>query len=106
MGEGIITPDAAKMSSIVIERKVKGGKLFRLRINEMDEAISVQLTGDFFLDPDEGMAIIEQELADCLRLTSRKDAEHRLAEAIDQAGLRIMGFGVVDIIDALWEAKS
>ena len=106
MGERIITPEAAKMSSIVIERKVKGGKLFRLRINNTDEAISVQLTGDFFLEPDEAMVVIERELADCLRLTSRKEAEQRLAEAIDQAGLRITGFGVVDIIDALWEAKS
>jgi hypothetical protein len=94
------------MPSLVIERKVKGGKLFRLRINSMNGAINVQLSGDFFLEPDEGMAIIEQELAVCLRLSSRKDAEHRLAEAIDQAGLRITGFGVVDIIDALWEAKS
>jgi len=106
MGERIITPDAAKVSSLVIERKVKGGKLFRLRINKTDEAISVQLTGDFFLEPDEAMVVIERELADCLRLTSRKDAEHRLAEAIDQAELRITGFEVVDIIDALWEAKS
>jgi|GEM_PF-916231 len=106
MGERIITPEAAKMSSLVIERKVKGGKLFRLRINKTDEVISVQLTGDFFLEPDDAMVVIERELADCLKLTSRKDAEHRLAQAIDQAGLRITGFGVVDIIDALWEAKS
>jgi hypothetical protein len=95
-----------KTSSLIIERKVKGGKLFRLRINKTDEAISVQLTGDFFLEPDEGMTIIERELADCLKLTSKKDAEHRLAEAIAQAGLRITGFEVVDIIDARWEAKS
>ena len=106
MGERIITPEATKMSSLVIERKVKGGKLFRLRINKTDEATSVQLTGDFFLEPEEGMAIVEHELTDCLRFTSRKEAEHRLAEVIDQAGLRITGFGVVDIIDALWEAKS
>jgi hypothetical protein len=106
MGERIITPDAAKMSPLIIERKVKGGKLFRLRINKTDEAISVQLTGDFFLEPDEAMVFIEHKLADCLKLASKKEAEHRLAEAIDQAGLRITGFGVVDIIDALWEAKS
>jgi len=94
------------MSSLIIERKVEGGKLFRLRINRTDEAISVQLTGDFFLEPDEGIIIIERELADCLRLTSRKDAEHRLVGAIAQAELRITGFEVKDIIDALWEAKS
>ena len=106
MGERTITSDATKMSALIIERKVKGGKLFRLRINRTDESISVQLTGDFFLEPDEGMAIIERELADCLGLTSRKDAEHRLAEVIAQAGLRITGFEVGDIIDALWEVKS
>jgi len=94
------------MSTLVIERKVKGGKLFRLRINKINEAISVQLTGDFFLEPDEAIVVIERELADCLRLTNRKEAEHRLAMAIDQAGLRITGFEVVDIIDALWEARS
>jgi len=94
------------MPSLVIERKVKEGKLFRLRVNRSDEAISVQLTGDFFLEPEEGMAIIERELADCLMLTSRKEAEHRLAEAIAKAEIRISGFEVVDIIDALWEARS
>lgn len=94
------------MSSLVIERKVKGGKLFRLRVNRSDEAISVQLTGDFFLEPDEGMAIVERELADCLRLTSKREAENRLAEAIALAELHITGFEVADIIDALWEAKS
>jgi hypothetical protein len=106
MGERAIIADSAKMSCLVIERKVKGGKLFRLRINSVYGSISVQLTGDFFLEPDEGITIIEQELAVCLGLANREDAEQRLAEKIAQAGLHVIGFEVKDIIDALWEAKS
>jgi hypothetical protein len=106
MGERTITIDTSKMSSLVIERKVRGGKLFRLRVIKSDCATSVQLTGDFFLEPDEGITIIERELAVCLGLADRKDAEQRLAETIAQAELLITGFEVNDIIDALWEAKS
>jgi hypothetical protein len=106
MGERTITPDTATMSSLVIERKVKGGKLFRLRVIRSDGVISVQLTGDFFLEPDEGISIIERELSLCLGLPKREVAEQRLAERIAQAGLLVTGFEVSDIIDALWEAKS
>jgi hypothetical protein len=94
------------MSSLMIERKVKGGKLFRLRVNRSGNAVSVQLSGDFFLEPDEGIAIVEGELANCLNLTNRREAEIRLADVIARSEIRITGFEVSDIIDALWEVKS
>ena len=54
------------MSSLIIERKVEGGKLFRLRVTRSRGAFSVRLTGDFFLEPEEGIEIVEATSADCL----------------------------------------
>lgn len=93
------------MPSHVIERKVKGGKLFRLRLIDIDDKPSVQLTGDFFLEPEEGMEIIECCLAECLAVSDKKEAERRLSLAITRANLLISGFEAIDIIDALWEAR-
>ncbi len=93
------------MSHLIIERKVKGGKLFRLKVDRSDDAFSVQLTGDFFLEPEEGIEVIECTLADCLALSDKREAEKKLAEAIAKARLRISGFEVADVIDALWEAR-
>ncbi len=106
MGVGIVTSDPTAMSSRVIERKVAGGKLFRLRIRRSDEGISVQLTGDFFLDPEEGIGIIESCLADCMALSDREEAECRLDESMTKAHLQIIGFGARDLVDALWKARS
>ena len=94
------------MSSHVIERKVKGGKLLRLRFFDVDEMRSIQLTGDFFLDPEEGIDIIESCLIECLAISDKYEAETRLSLVITEAHLIISGFEASDIIDALWEAKS
>lgn len=93
------------MSSLVIERKVKGGKLFRLRVITSDESFIIRLTGDFFLEPDEGLDIIERNLVDCFALSDKEEAKQKLTETISRANIRISGFDIVDIIDALWEAK-
>jgi hypothetical protein len=93
------------MTSLIIERKVKGGKLFRLRVTRSDAVLSVQLTGDFFLEPEEGIDILEAGLADCLALSDKDEAESKLSMAIAKAQLQISGFEAGDLIDALWEAK-
>ncbi len=79
------------MPTLVIERKVKGGKLFRLRITSSDEAQSVQLTGDFFLEPEEGIDLIERCLSDCLALSDERQAERVLSEKIAEVHIRISG---------------
>jgi hypothetical protein len=70
------------MTPLIIERKVKGGKLFRLRVTRSGASASVQLTGDFFLEPDEGIEIVEAVLVDCLALSDKGEGERRLSEAI------------------------
>jgi hypothetical protein len=93
------------MAPLVIEKKVKGGKLFRLRVTSSGVALSIQLTGDFFLEPEEGIAILEAGLVDCLALSDKDEAERRLSEVIAKARLQISGFAAGDLINALWEAK-
>ncbi|MDD1743727.1 MAG: hypothetical protein LUO85_03785 [Methanomassiliicoccales archaeon] len=97
---------AIPMHPLVIERKVKGGKLFRLRVTGAEDTLSVQLTGDFFLEPEEGIEVIERCLPHCFRLPDQRMAELRLSEEIAKAQIRISGFEVKDIIEALWEARS
>jgi hypothetical protein len=94
------------MSSLIIERKVEGGKLFRLRVTQTEGGVSVRLTGDFFLEPEEGIEIIESTLAECLALSDRSEAERRMSDSITNGDLRITGFDSKDLIDALWEAKN
>ena len=106
MGVRTVRSDTTTTSSLVIERKVAGGKLFRLRIRPSDEGFSVQLTGDFFLDPEEGIEIIESCLVDCMPLSDRDEAERRLDESMAKAHLQIIGFGAGDLVDALWKARS
>lgn len=105
MGEWGIKLRCSDMPPLVIERKVKGGKLFRLKINWSEDAPSFQLTGDFFMEPEEGIEIIERTLADCLSLSDKGEAERRLAATIALNDISISGFEAKDLIDALWEAK-
>jgi len=93
------------MPSHVIERKVKGGKLFRLRLIDVDDRRSVQLTGDFSLEPEEGIEILESCLSECLYISDKGEAERRLSLAITGSHLQIFGFEAIDIIDALWEVR-
>ena len=105
MGEWGIKLRRGEMQPLVIERKVKGGKLFRLKISWSKDAASVQLTGDFFMEPDEGIGTIERTLTDCLSLSEKAEAERRLADAIALNGISISGFEAKDLVDALWEAQ-
>ena len=92
--------------SLVIERKVKGGKLFRLRISNIESSRFIQLTGDFFLEPEEGIDAIEACLTECLEVPDKREAERRLTRTIAESQIQIVGFEARDIIDALWEARS
>ncbi len=92
--------------SLVIERKVEGGKLFRLRVTNIEGSPSIQLTGDFFLEPEEGIDIIEGCLVECLEAPDKREAERKLRRAITESQIQILGFEAKDIVDALWEARS
>ncbi|QAY68685.1 lipoate--protein ligase family protein [Xylanimonas protaetiae] len=64
------------------EYKVPGGKLVAVELDVVDGALSdVRLSGDFFLEPDEALAVIDGALEGLPTTT----ATHALAEAVDAA---------------------
>jgi len=82
-----------------VERKVPGGKLLRLRLDDD----GVRLTGDFFLHPEDAIADLEALLT---RLSGDADA---MAAAIEQwmaeEGVVAVGFAPSDLAVMLAEAR-
>ncbi|HTY91647.1 MAG TPA: hypothetical protein VMC84_10765 [Methanocella sp.] len=76
---------------LVTEAKAPGGKLARLRIDEMG---NVMLSGDFFIYPGEGILIIENTLSS-LRGDEPLDAVvSALEAAVSENRLQLVGLDV------------
>ena len=84
------------MHSIITE-KVPGGKLLRVKV-DFDEVISrIQITGDFFLHPEEKITALEQGLAG---VPVREDAEQlaaRIRQLVEANGITLVGFAPEDL---------
>ncbi|MDD1770125.1 MAG: hypothetical protein LUO79_03475 [Methanomassiliicoccales archaeon] len=90
-------------SEQLVERKVRGGKLFRIRIwREGDVAVGVSLTGDFFLEPEEGIERLESALLQAYT-SPGPEAATKIIEGASK-GLTITGFSPADLVGALEEA--
>ncbi len=87
----------------LVERKVRGGKLFRLRVTFLEgKAKHVDLTGDFFLEPECGIEILEKALLEAYLSPDEGTAKWIINEAARD--LTITGFGSDDLVGALREA--
>jgi len=84
-----------------VERKVRNGKLIRLSIDA--EHNRVQLTGDFFMYPEEGLALVEDALSEGLRDPGR--ARNLLEKTVRVNNLVLLGFRVQDLLEMLQEAR-
>ena len=84
-----------------VERKVRNGKLIRLNIDE--EHGRVQLSGDFFMSPEEGLALVEDALSEGLREPGR--ARNVLEKTVRVNKLVFLGFRVQDLLEMLQEAR-
>ena len=85
--------------------KVPGGKLVRVRLREEEgEVQSVQITGDFFLVPEENLSQLEKTLEGVpLREAEIKLAIDRFFKA---AGTQGLGVSPDDFVRALLSAKE
>lgn len=81
---------------MVVERKVSGGKLVRMeRVGKR-----VQITGDFFLYPDELLATIED-------ICSKGDpTAAAIEQAVAHSGGKLIGVGVQDIVELYAELEG
>jgi len=95
------------MTSITVERKVEGGKFFRIKVQlEHGNVKGLSLTGDFFLFPEEGLETLERILLLCASMTSREQAVRRLKQETRSQGIEMVGMTSRDLVDALWEVRG
>lgn len=87
------------------ERKIRGGKLVRLRIIHDAERIrSIRITGDFLLHPEEVLEEIEMALCG-LPIGSGRESFLEVIEGIrTKRGAQFIGFSPEDISDLIMEA--
>ncbi len=73
-----------------MEEKVPGGKLVRLRVKTGGNP-RVMISGDFFIYPDWGLAILEDVLSGLGGHEPLEAVESALRDAIDKNGLELVG---------------
>jgi len=90
--------------SLSSDYKGPGGKLVRVRLREENGLIqSVQITGDFFLVPEDSLGKLEKMLVDA----SLKEQELRLLVDRFFRGTQAQGLGISsdDLVKAILSAK-
>lgn len=93
-------------------KKVVGGKLLRVKtqfevypdIQSSRMVESVQLTGDFFLHPEDAVSALEKSLVGLPVDADRGVFLERLNAAIQESGAQLVGFSADDIVDTLLES--
>jgi len=82
-----------------IIRKVPGGKMFKVEMQiENEKIIRIQITGDFFIHPEEGLELLEHKLTGCRFL--RNEIIEYIGE-LEEKGIQLIGFKKEDLADAI-----
>ena len=86
------------MQNIMAELKVKGGKLVRVRIAcEENIVFHIEITGDFFIHPEEGLDAIENVLVGLRLPVSASEVERLVNEVVTKGNIKMMGFSPMDL---------
>jgi lipoate-protein ligase A len=89
------------------ERKVKGGKLVRVKAAVEGRTLTeVRIEGDFFVHPEEGLAKMEVALIGLNTSGILRSAETALTETMTKEGLTVIGFAPGDVAELLEEICS
>ncbi|WP_435096587.1 hypothetical protein [Halarchaeum sp. P4] len=82
--------------------KVPNGKLVRASVTYEAHVQSVEIRGDFFLEPPEALAALERAVEGLPR-----DAPHEeFAQAVDAVEATLVGFDADDVATAVREAMA
>ncbi len=79
----------------IAEEKVPGGKLVRVSVRGDGRA---EISGDFFLHPEEGIVLIEEALGSLTGAEPPGEAEQLLEKAVSGAGIELIGIDVPTIV--------
>jgi lipoate---protein ligase len=88
-------------------RKVNGGKLLRVRLEHDGSALTeIEITGDFFLHPEEGLVRLERDLWGVPIGESEQHLALRIEASIAENRLLVLGFGAADLAGLIKEALA
>lgn len=84
-----------------VDYKVEGGKLLRIDV-EISEGIvnNIEIRGDFFVHPEEGLGKIEEEVEGC----DLKEVREKAEKVIQSQGIEVVGFSPADLYGAVHSA--
>lgn len=87
-------------------KKVPGGKLVRVKI-EADETISkIQISGDFFLHPEESLPEIEKQLLGLPKNSTPQQFADKIHEGLAAQKAAFIGVTPEDIAQTIQEAVT
>lgn len=88
---------------IVAESKVPGGKLVRLKANVTETVQTVNISGDFFLHPEEAIEHIEQALIGLSKTATREEILQRIVNVATVHKVTMLGITAEAIADLMME---
>lgn len=88
----------------MVERKVPGGKLLRVRVDFDEHIRALRITGDFMVHPEEALFEIERNLSGIPLPVGESDLRKRIQEVVDDREARLVGFSPGDLASVISEA--
>ena len=85
-------------------KKVPGGKLLRVAVEGGSRIEKISITGDFFLHPEESLAMIEKSLTGKSFNTSVENYAEDISEVLYQWEANFVGVSPQDIAETIFEA--
>ena len=89
-------------SSII--KKIPGGKLLRVDIDYVNTIDEIQITGDFFLHPEDALLAIEKGLQGIELPFNPKMAEQIIRNQLEYQQATVVGFSPADLAAVIAEA--
>ncbi|MBI0584024.1 MAG: hypothetical protein ISF22_07330 [Methanomassiliicoccus sp.] len=87
------------------QRKVPGGKLLRVRLRiDGGTVVGAEISGDFFLHPEESISVLEGVLVGMPTDVSESDLASAIEAALRNEGIVVIGFGPQDLAAVAREA--
>jgi len=93
-----------KIELAAYESKVSGGKLIKVRVSFDEEIRKVEISGDFFIHPEEAIGSLEEALVGLRLPATEEEVRSRLETVIDALGTKLVGFSSLDLAHSLLEA--
>ena len=85
-------------------KKVINGKLIKVLVDYHDVIRKIEISGDFFVHPEESLMEIE-EFLEGLEINLDKDAiEYKLKNFINMRNIKLIGFSIEDLAEVIKES--